>query len=106
MSNQVAGLTLFTVGFLALVLEQFGEPGAFVPEAVGAEHLKKFTLSEAIPALGLAKDVSYRVDPEALIHIGDPVILQGEDGVILAPYRDEVMGAVLGLVTRHADATL
>lgn len=55
-----------------------------------------------VPGLGLARGRSYRIDPEALIYLGDPVAVRGEDGdVLVTRYEDEWMGAVIGRVMAH-----
>lgn len=55
-----------------------------------------------VPGLGLARGRSYRVDPEALIYLGDPVAVRGEDGgVLVTRYEDAWMGAVIGRVMAH-----
>lgn len=66
---------------------------------------KRFVLSKDVPSLQLRRGELLRVEPEALIYVGDIVALKSEQQeVVLTRYHDELMHCVSGLVVREARA--
>ena len=64
---------------------------------------RRFILARDVPSLDLRRGEQLRVDPEALIYVGDVVALKtDEPEVVLARFHDELMHCVDGLVVREA----
>jgi hypothetical protein len=60
---------------------------------------RTFTLRVDIPAFGLRQGERFEVCPDAPIYLGDVVALDGDGGgIVLARYRDDLMGCVAGRV--------
>ena len=94
MSKSV-GLAALTVGLLALTLHRSGPVKRVKP----VRGLPRFRLPQDLPALGLFKDHTYAIDPDALIYLGDPVVVRLTGRAVrIEPYCDELMGCVIGLV--------
>ncbi len=98
MSTNSVGLALLTVGLVSLLLER-GAPPAEGLEPSHPEGWQRFRLQRDLPHLGLMRGRNYLVDPEALLYLGDPVVVRGEQGsVFLTGFQDEWMGSVIGRV--------
>lgn len=62
----------------------------------------RFTVEHDVPWLDLRRGEQCRIEPEALIRIGDVVALYSDQGeVTLTRFHDELMGCVAGLVVRE-----
>jgi hypothetical protein len=69
---------------------------------VGRALPRRFVLAEDAPSLDLRRGELLRVEPEALIRVGDVVALRTEDAeVVLTRFHDELMHCVAGLVVRE-----
>ncbi|MEX2543310.1 MAG: hypothetical protein WD314_16010 [Trueperaceae bacterium] len=66
---------------------------------------RRFKLSNDAPSLNLRRGELLRVEPEALIFVGDVVALKtDEPEVVLTRFHDELMHCVEGLVVREPAA--
>lgn len=66
---------------------------------------RRFKLTKDAPSLDLRRGELLRVEPEALIFVGDVVALKtDEPQVVLTRFRDELMHCVEGLVVREMEA--
>lgn len=69
-----------------------------LPREVAA---RRFVLAKDVPSLDLHRGELLRVEPDALIRVGDIVALKTEEPeVVLARFHDELMHCVAGLVVR------
>jgi hypothetical protein len=63
------------------------------------ESGRRIWLSRDIPSLNLLGNRFYRIDPDALLYLGDPVAVRtGDDRVMVAPYQDDLLASVVGRV--------
>lgn len=66
---------------------------------------RRFKLTDDAPSLNLRRGELLRVEPEALIFVGDVVALKTEEPeVVLTRFHDELMHCVEGLVVREPEA--
>ena len=71
-----------------------------------APEPRRFVLEQDVPSLGFRQGDLLRVEPHALIYIGDIVSLYSNGPeVVLARYHDELMHCVEGLVVRERETT-
>jgi hypothetical protein len=76
------------------------DPQPHLPENKGVS--RRFVLARDVPSLELRRGEVLRVEPEALIHVGDVVALRSDEPeVVLARFHDELMHCVAGLVVRE-----
>jgi hypothetical protein len=62
----------------------------------------RFVLTNDVPSLDLRRGEQLRVEPNALIRLGDVVALKNEQHeVVLTRFHDELMHCVAGLVIRE-----
>ena len=65
----------------------------------------RFVLQKDVPELGLRRGELLRIDPEALVYVGDVVALRdAHDEVVLARFHDELMHCTAGLVVKESNA--
>ena len=63
---------------------------------------RRFVLAKDVPSLELRRGERLRVEPDALIYVGDVVALKSDEPeVVLARFHDELMHCVDGLVVRE-----
>lgn len=95
MAHRVVGFTLIAAGLASFVLEQLK------PKLDSSTASFSFSPQINRLDLGLTKDESYRIDPDAPVYLGETVaVLDSENKIILTAYRDELLllGTVVGLV--------
>jgi hypothetical protein len=61
---------------------------------------RRIWLNRDIPSLNLSGNRFYRIDPDALLYLGDQVAVRVEesDRVMVAPYQDDLLASVVGRV--------
>lgn len=63
---------------------------------------RRFVLAQDVPSLDLRRGERLRVEPNALIYVGDVVAIKSDEPeVVLARYHDELMHCIDGLVVRE-----
>jgi hypothetical protein len=96
---------LLAAGLFAAVAMTRKTPGVSGRERPADGHRipRRFVLAEDAPSLDLRRGELLRVEPEALIRVGDVVALRTEKSeVVLTRFHDELMHCVAGLVVREA----